>query len=442
MASVGPFGSAAAQFALSLTLLQVVSPEDFGVFSFLFVTLNLCSGLWGALFCAPLPALLAQEDKRAHDTVLRSLFGCNLIGATAACALFVGLSTALGASLSASALFGFYAAVALLRWFGRTFAYATGVPLRAMWSDLAYSATLVAGVAIAVLFGSQSLDAAFTTQLIAAAVGMLAFGRPYLRRQFSPVALDGLRAYRSVWRRHSSWSLLGVITTEATANSHAYIVTSVFGPSAFAPIAAAALLIRPVQVAMNALVEFERAQMAAHLARRHVDAAKDAVHFFRRMLTLAWAATAAAAALLLTYWPGLVFPAHYDLAFLRGAAVLWMMVSGIRLWRTPDSALLQAAGAFRQLAYASVLSAGVSIVAVCALLSAGDIIWSIAGIGIGEAVFAFWTGVQVRRWYKSRSAAPRVHTDVRSIDRRPEVEPLEEIDRRPEVELLEELVQP
>ena len=49
-----------------------------------------------------------------------------------------------------------------------------------------------------------------------------------------------------------------MLTTEATANAHVYIVTLIYGPLGFAPIAATALFIRPVGVAMNTLTDYER----------------------------------------------------------------------------------------------------------------------------------------------------------------------------------------
>jgi hypothetical protein len=405
MAAVGPFGSAAAQFALSLTLLRHLPQGEFGIFSFLIVTLNFILGVWGALFCAPLPTLIAREQNRASDEMIQSLFACNLVGAATACAVFVLLGTSIGAPFSTAFVFGCYAAVALLRSFARAFAYATGRQLRSMSSDLVYCVALITFVAVAFSFRTQSLDTAFMALLLGVTLGLLPFGTAYLDRLRSSVSFERLRNYRTVWRRHTSWSLLGVITGEATSNAHSYIVTSFFGPSAFAPVAASSLITRPFQVTSNALEEFERAQMARELGGLRFDTAKRAVRFFRLIMFGAWAVTASAAMLVLSYWPGLLFPPHYDVSFLRKAALLWLTTAAVRVWRTPESALLQAAGEFRPLAFASVLSAGVSITMVAVLLSMGGVIWSLGGIVVGEVVFAGWTRLQARRWFESRSQA-------------------------------------
>jgi hypothetical protein len=78
MASIGPFGSAAAQFTLSLILIRAVSPGEFGIFSFLLVASHFSTGLWTALFGAPFAVLLTQEDQGARGGILRAMFAWNL----------------------------------------------------------------------------------------------------------------------------------------------------------------------------------------------------------------------------------------------------------------------------------------------------------------------------------------------------------------------------
>ncbi|OHC95833.1 MAG: hypothetical protein A2095_09655 [Sphingomonadales bacterium GWF1_63_6] len=60
--------------------------------------------------------------------------------------------------------------------------------------------------------------------------------------------------------------------------------------------------------------------------------------------------------------------------------------------------MLQAAGEFRPLAFASLWSAGISIAMVLVLLFTMGPLWSIVGILIGEALFAAVTYVHAHRW--------------------------------------------
>lgn len=234
--------------------------------------------------------------------------------------------------------------------------------------------------------------------LLSAVVGILPLGRAYLATQFFGWRWSNLRSYGDTWRQHASWSLLGVATTEITANSQVYLVTALFGPAAFAPVAATALLIRPCNVAVNALSEFERAQMARSIGADDIAGARHAIVGFRGMLTVVWIATAVATAALLIFAPRLLFPAHYPLQSLVLGASLWLLVTAVRFARAPESSLLQAGGAFRPLAFASVVSCAFSLLGVLILLLAFGPIWSIMGTFIGEIVFAAWTWREARRW--------------------------------------------
>ena len=409
-AAIGPIATAGAQFALSLVLLRQLAPAAFGSFAFLLVASQLSWGFWTALFSAPLPLLLTTGDQRTRDTMEQCLFATNLIAAVLATLVFGGLAVALALPPLAALLYAIYGSVALLRWFGRTYGYVTGTPLRTMLSDLTYSAVLIAGGAIMALTGSASLPFVYATLLVSAAAGLLPFGIRYMVAQFVRVKLRLIGGYLPVWKQHSGWSLLGVLTTEATVNAHVYIVTALLGPKAFAPLAASALMIRPIGVAMNALSEFERAQMARQIGARRIAEAIGSVRLFRWVLVAAWIGTAAIIAAMVRWSPHLLFPRQYDLRYETIGAVLWLIVAGMRLIRAPESALLQAAGEFRPLAFASVGSCGFSVAGVFVMLMIFGPLWSIMGIFIGEVVFAGWTWLQSHRWRQraerdSRSAA-------------------------------------
>lgn len=398
LASVGPVGSALAQFALSLVLLRRLEPQAFGQFSFLLVAAQFSGGVWSALFCAPLPTLIAHLTEKPRQALLRRLLAANLLAAGLALLVFLGMSLAMRLQWLAASLFAAYAALALLRTFARAQAYATGALYRVMASDMIYSATLLVGVLVVFWFPAYPLEPAFATLLAGALLGLLAFGSDYLKEQFLQFPTDTLSAYWPVWRQHSSWSLLGVVTTEATANAHVYIVTLFSGATAFAPLAASALLIRPINVAMNALTDLERAQMARQIGQAHIGQARASVRFFRWALLATWVATACAIVALFAYDARLIFPQKYELDVLRAGAVLWMGVALVRSLRAPDGVLLQAAGEFRSLAFASVFSSVGSVLAVAALLAWGGPLWSIAGVMVGEMLMAWWTWRQARRW--------------------------------------------
>jgi O-antigen/teichoic acid export membrane protein len=397
-ASVGPVGSAGAQFILLLQLLHLLSPEVFGRFSFLMVVAQFSLGVWTALFCAPLPALIIKTTEAEQLGLKRTLFTAGLVGALGSFILFVPMSMALGLDLGLSLLFASFGALNLIRWFARAYAYATDAPVKTMQSDLIYCVVLILGVIYIQFVPISSLHMPLFVLTLSVAIGILPFGVTYLKAQFVDLSLKALKPYKVIWQQYSGWSLLGVITMEATANAHAYILTWLAGPSAFAPVAASALFIRPIGVAMNALTEFERPKIAQSLKQDGLDKTKQALTFFRWSLMAVWCGSGALAALILFVAPHLVFPKSYDLNFMIYGTVLWMLVAFMRQIRTPESVLLQAGGAFKPLALASVVSSVISIISVVLLFVTLGALWSIVGIVIGEAVFAIITRLQAGRY--------------------------------------------
>jgi hypothetical protein len=404
LASVGPVGSAGAQFVVSVQLLHVLDPGAFGTFSFLLVASQFSLGLWSALFCAPMPILLSGDDGR-DDPMRRCLMSANLALAIVALAVFAVLGTVLRADPLASLLFAAYAMAMLLRWFARAYAYATGRPWRTMTSDIIYTVVLLAGVGLVAVTRAASAAPTYASLLAGAALSLAPFGRRYLKQQFGGFSFQALASYKQVWREHSGWSLTGVLTTEATANAHAYIVTLISGATAFAPLAASALLMRPISVVTNALTEFERPQMARQLAQDHGREALATMRFFRVMLIAAWGVTVIAALALMRYGPTLLFPKSYDRGYLMIGTLLWLAIAGVRTARTAESVLLQAAGQFRPLAHASMISCGVSLVGVLVLLILGGPLYSLVGVLLGEAVFALWIWRETARWRSGNERA-------------------------------------
>ncbi|MEP9404010.1 hypothetical protein [Sphingomonas sp. VNH70] len=375
-AGIGPILGAGGQFALSLLLLTRLSLGDFGRFSFLIVVSQFAIGLWSALFGAPMLVAAAQgQGVAAIDAAQRAAL-LPLAGAM----LLLGLAT--GAGGVAAILFALFTALLLARQFARTRAMAHGVPARAIASDLIYGATLAIGCAVVLARPTLSLGGAVLPLLLAVVPALWPLRASVLG------GVRGLGGYRAIWRRDSRWSLLGVLSTEGTVNSHSYIVTALYGATAFAPIAAAALLIRPITVAINALVEFERARFARDLAEGRIDRVRAGRRQLHAVLFAVWAGTAVVAVLLLTFAPELLFRGKFTLPVIALGAALWFAVALARQLHAPEGALLLAAGRFRELASISIGTAALSLGGVAAGLALGGPIWSIAGIVAGEGAYA------------------------------------------------------
>ncbi len=361
MATAGPVGNAGSQFLLTLVMLRQLDAAAFGTFSFLLVLSHFGCGLWSALFCAPLPVLLHNGSPEERARSMRALLATNLVIGFLFAALFALVAFAFRLPTIEIAIYGAFGALTMLRWFARAFGYATSGQLRTSLSDILYATCLVGAVSYLFLQPRHSVGDGFLALLTSTFVSFLPFGLGFLKQQFLDIRLSDLPHYRAIWRQHARWALTGVITTEATVNAHAYVVTVFAGPNAFGPVAASALLTRPIGVVMSALTEFERPAMARHLGRGALSEVDRSIKLFRYVLLLVWLVTTFLAAAIIYWVPYWIFPAIYDHNFLKAGLALWMLVVLIRALRSPESAALQAAGVFRPLAQASIISCGVSL---------------------------------------------------------------------------------
>jgi O-antigen/teichoic acid export membrane protein len=389
LVSAGPVAAAIVQFLLSLVLLRHVSPAEFGTFAFLLLLTQLLQGVWGALFCAPLVVAYGQQG--GHDVEAQAISKVGGIASLIVVLALTAIALVMGITTILAVLYGTYGALSLIRLLARGQLFATGKAVRAAFSDLVYALAVAVGIAVMALGNSVTINAAFVTLIIAVVFGMFVFDWATLRAQFDWRDWRTVGQYKPVWRKYAAWSLMGVITTEVTANSHAYLVGSLFGPKAFAPIAATALFVRPIGVGMNAIMEYERAQMARSFGAEDRDAVQTARWHMLAILSALWIVTALFAAAVLSFAPRLLFPATYTINILALGATLWLGVAAVRVLRAGDSAMLQAAGAFQPLALASLYACGFSILGVAAMLAIAPPLWSILGTILGEAGFALWT---------------------------------------------------
>jgi O-antigen/teichoic acid export membrane protein len=289
-----------------------------------------------------------------------------------------------------------------LRWFARAVAYAADRPGRVAASDFCYGLSLTGTLAILWSLGSLSLAHVAVALTASVTAATACFGTPYLRRQFALSEGPPLRTYAASWRELTRWSLLGVVLTEATANAHAYLVTFVSGPRSFALLAIGALFLRPVSLCLSALPDVERPSMARSLAGGDRVAAERYVREFRAVGFAIWMGTCLLSAAVLIWLPSMALKQNYRLGDVVLVVALWAAIMAVRLLRTPDSVLLQAAGEFRVLARTTYLSSAVSIAATLALLLALGPVASLFGILAGDSVMTAQILAAARRWRRAR----------------------------------------
>ncbi|AEG48664.1 putative polysaccharide biosynthesis protein [Sphingobium chlorophenolicum L-1] len=406
----GRFGLASLSSAIvsvSHLLVQIFSIHHLGTaaigtLAFLLVIIQFGYSLSNALVSTPYTIAVNQGD----DIEAKSFdffFPVNLMLAASqglTCAVIAWAT----ASPTAALLFGLAGTLSLIRWFGRSNAYAHHAPARAARSDLAYAGTILAGLLIAMRTGADM--SAIGGMLVAASLmGLLPFGIAYLRRHFAMGPGRALGAYRSVWKEQSAWTLVGVLSTEATSNSHSYIVTLLAGPAAFAPIAVGMLFFRPVNVCITALTQLERPRMTRAVARGDHDAAIKSERLFMAALVMLWVATCVLAAVALIFFPGLILKPTLDHQLVTIAVGLCALLSLVQCVQTPMSVMTQARRAFRPLAAQSMRSCVVGLIAVTLLVWGAAPVFSVGGVVLSQLVMMLGIWRLDRQWRRDRREA-------------------------------------
>lgn len=402
MSAMGPISISAAHFIAAIIFLHTLARAEFGLFSFVFVIVSFCFSMSGALFGASLVNSLNMKGFLSQDG-LASFMKANALFSVLAAILVFALMLGGSATAGLAALIGLYGGVMTMRWFARSHAYAIHKMPRAIASDLAYSISLLTALGAAAFTHTLTPDSAGLILVICAGFGLAAFGAEFITAQTGAVFRGSLRGFLPIWKDLARWSLLGVVTTEAASNAHAYLVTFISGPHAFALLAVGALFMRPVTLVMTALPDAERPAMARALAQNKVTQAMRALFQFRMAGIAVLGATVVLAIVVLTWFPKLVIKDGYDFHSVVAVVCMYSTIMAIKVARTPDSVFLQVLGEYKALSHASVRSSVVSVVTVLALLMTVGPLWSLLGIIAGESVGAHWVFVLMHRWRKEQA---------------------------------------
>jgi len=397
LAIIPPSAVSATHLAVQLVLLASLPPGQFGLFAFLMVVVQLGYGLSNALIASPY-AVQAQKPNFG-DCDARAFHAVNCVYALAFGLFTGGLALWFG-DWTWAMVFAAFSALTMVRWYSRAHAFAHFRPFSVAVSDLAYAAQLLMTVAALWWFGLLSLLSLSVALLLATLLGLAVVGGGFLKAQLHLPRAEQFVTYHMIWRHQSRWALIGVASTEATANAHAYLLTAFAGPAAFAPLAAAALFMKPVSLTITSLTQIERPAMGRALAAADFARADQARRQFLAAGSLVWLAVALATAAILWHWPGLILRPGYAFADIVVATTLQGVIVAIQVVQAPASVLLQAADKFRILAMISLRTCLVSIAAVAMLTAVFSPAWSLAGIVLGQLMMTVQIVHHANRWRK------------------------------------------
>ena len=393
VSAAGPVAVSGAHFLASLIFLRNLPAREFGLFSFVMVVVSFGMSLNASLITVPLTRHIVTGT---HDT-RPVCFQMNWLVCIGFAALMFAALWVSGAPLQGAALLALFAGVFSFRWFARCLAFIDGRMATAVQSDLAYSLLLMGGLGILAFARQVSFVHGSEMLLLAALMALAPFGLSFFRTQFAAMAGDP-RRYGPIFRDLSRWSLLGVALTEITVNAHAYLVTFISGAGSFALLALGMLLLRPASLMQSALPDLERPAMSRAIAANDMTALSRIQRHFTWGLAAAWLVNILLCAAVLAFFPQLVLKKGYALHDVIVVAALSSVIMAVRAWRTPLAVLLQAAGAFKQLAGIGTTSGTLSVFATLALLLTVGPIASLGGIFLGELVILARVIQMTRDW--------------------------------------------
>ncbi len=387
----GPVAVSGAHFLASLIFLHQLPVREFGLFSFVMVALSLGLGLSISLISLPLTRSLALGDRSA----VPACFQMNWIVCIGFAASLLAALLAGGAPLQDAMLLALFAGAFTFRCFARALALIDGHATAAIRSDLTYSLVLIGSLALLAACGGVSFARGGGALLLSALAALLPFGAAFFRGQLAALKSDP-RAYLPIFRDVTRWSLAGAVLTELTVNAHAYLVTFIAGPGAFALLALGMLLMRPASLTQLALTDLERPAMARAMGQGDPAALTRIRRHFTCGLGAAWLANILLCILLLAFFPNLVVRQDYSMENVISVVSICAFIMAMRSIRTPQAALMQAAGRFKELAMIGVASAIVALLATVSLLLLAGPIASLGGIVLGELVILVLCFVDVR----------------------------------------------
>lgn len=410
LARFGLASMSSAAVSVSHLLVQLVSvrrleASEIGTLAFLLVIIQFGYGLSNALVSTPYAIAVNQREDDVEGAVggFDFFFPMNLLLALSQGLLCAAIGWVMAGPWAAVA-FGLAGVFSLLRWFGRANSYAHHKPGGAAVSDLVYALLVVAGVGATLAIGAR-LELFGAVIAGAGLLALIPFGAGFLFRHRPARLGRAFAAYRPVWKRQSAWTLIGVITTEATSNAHSYIVTLFAGPAAFAPIAVGMLFFRPVNVCITALTQLERPRMARAVGKGDERSARGSVRAFLAALVVIWIATAVTAALILWLVPHVIIKPTLSVETVMIAVALCAALSLVQCLQAPMSVLTQARGAFRALAATSVRSCFVGVAAVVAITLFAPSVYTIGGVVLAQLVMMLGIWRLDHNWRRTQREA-------------------------------------
>jgi O-antigen/teichoic acid export membrane protein len=401
-------------FALNLVLVRALSASDYGIVSLWMALALLAVGIQNAVVSAPLNVHVnAAPDAASARRLAASLVVVNLltIGLTTLAVVLVDLTVNAEWSphdrITAIAIPVFVAA-GMYREYYRSLAFSRNDMGMLCWVDGPYLA--VTTLCLAAMFIWPERMASLAGAFLAMSAGCIV-SQAFLTGRFA-------RAWPRLFRREwidgyrpvapdAGWALLGVLTTHLHTRSYVYVTVNLVGLAALGAINVVGILFRPVRIMVTAWSRTALPELAAHLAAGRVGAFDRTV---ARAFVLAAIGSGVSLAVLWLAWRPI--QQHFLGGNYPDASLLlwpWAAAAGIEGMTSTITIALQAAREFKFLAYGTVLSAPITILATIGAVLWHGYTWTMYGVAVGNLVLLAVTLARLRRARRKFAGADAAH---------------------------------
>ena len=389
-------------FALNLVLVGALSASDYGIVSLWMALALLAVSIQNALVSAPLNVHLnAAPDPAAARRLAAALAVVNLltIGLTTLVVVLVDLTVdaewSPHTALTAVAIPVFVAA-GMYREYYRSLAFSRNDMAMLVWVDGPYLAVTTLGLAAMFIWPERvaSLAGAFLAMSAGCVVSHLLLTGRFAGMRPRPLRREWIEDYRPV-APDAGWARVGVVTTHLHTRSYVYVTVNLVGLAALAAINVVGILFRPVRIMVTAWSRTALPELAGHLAAGRVEAFDRSV---ARAFVLAGLGSGVSLVVLWLAWRPI--EQHFLAGNYPDASLLlwpWAAAAGIEGMTSTITTALQAAREFKFLAYGTVLSATITILATIGAVLWHGYTWTMYGVAIGNVVLLAVTLARLRQ---------------------------------------------
>lgn len=384
----GPVVFSISGFLASVLVQRSCSPSEFGVFAFVQVVLATGMALSNGLITVPAASRVAIGDSfpKIISIFLPVSLGLSALGSIAVVPIIYGSGATYIQLLIALAL----SAVTWSRYSIRAISLIVMNANVARNSDICYGVAFIVASVVIHFNNYPSVNAFLIAQLLAS---ILSFFYIYINSDFSFVInASAVNIYISSFKSSGIGSLVSSACGQISSSSHAYITTLFLSPTAFAPIAIATLVYRPLGVVLTGVMQFETPRIARSLRKSGGEYDKSDIIIILRelfwIMIIAWLLNVIISFFIAFYADELFSKIGYDIYQIKVAISLMAALVLLRALREPHTAMLSVSGANMKLAKVSAFCATLtlSIVIISIVIFRSSPSLAICGPVIGELV--------------------------------------------------------